>query len=189
MSDEERKVAPVVKGQVTRTKRTKRKVFLEDDVPVLISGVKEMARPRIQDGLADILKYLIDKIIYKNNDDYDGGYYRSGSGRSRRQDYTRYFDSPSSYKHMRDANGVRSRYDVDELGFRYKSDADKVLDILCEELAEYGKVTVGAYYSACDVSPTAGDFNYGWYDLRNARVTNRGGKWYVIMPRCVAIEK
>ena len=42
-----------------------------------------------------------------------------------------------------------------------------------EEIAEYGHVTVGSYYSACEISPTAGDFNYGWYELRNAKVQYR----------------
>lgn len=191
MENEEKKITPVVKGTVTRTKRTKRKVFVEEDLPIIVEDVKDRAVPAILDGIFDVCKIVLERLIYRDfdSDRSSDGYYRRGSSSSRVQNYNSMYRSPVSYNHSREARGVRSRYDVDEIAFDRESDASRVLDILSEEIAEYGHVTVGSYYSACEISPTAGDFNYGWYELRNAKVQYRRGKWVISMPRCVAIEK
>ena len=189
-NEEQNRVAPkVVRGEVSVKKKSRLKAFFDEDVPVLVDSAKEKAVPRILDGLFDLSVDIIGKLIFGiDSDDYDRGYY-SRSGRTRRQNYTDYSRrSTSSRSYRREAGRVRSRYDVDEIGFKSSDDAYRVLDILCEELENYGFVAVGTYYSACDISPGAGDFNYGWYDLRNARVVHSGPEYVITMPRCVPRE-
>lgn len=183
-----RTVPKATRNPVEHNKRSKFQTFVDEDLPILWDSVKERAIPSLLDTAFDMGKFLLETAIYGK---YDDDRYYSRRSSSRRQDYTRYSKRGERYgssSRTREAGSPRSRYDVDQITFKTRDDADRVLDIICEELEEYDFVSVGTYYSACDISPHAGDFNYGWYDLRNARVENRRGRWIISMPRCVERE-
>jgi len=190
MANEERnRVVPkAVRNKVSVKKKSRFRAFLDEDVPVLVESSKQKMIPRILDGLFDAGVDLLGKFIFGLNSDdtYDRGYTRSSRPRRQNYDYSSAYVPTSAYR--REAGRVRSRYDVDEIAFKTSDDAYRVLDILSDELKDYGFVAVGTYYSACEISPRAGDFNYGWYDLRNARVVHRGADYVILMPKCVERE-
>lgn len=187
-NEEQKRVVPtVVRNKVSVREKSKFRSFIDEDVPILVESTKEKMIPRILDGVFDFGVDLLGKIIFGiNNDTYDRGYTRSNRPRRQNYDYSSAYVPSGSYR--REAGRVRSRYDVDEIAFKTSDDAYRVLDILAEELQTYGFVAVGTYYSACEISPRAGDFNYGWYDLRNARVAHRGADYIITMPKCVERE-
>lgn len=180
---------PVVTGKVsTGKKRDLLRQFIEDDASTIFDSVREnIVKPTMKEMAYDAFTAFMKSIIFG----YDDGV-RSGGGYTRRSggyDYNSRYRSRSNYEssRSRQAGSPRSRYDVDEILFDNRADADAVLDILCEELDRYNQVSVGDFYSACDLSPNAGDFNYGWFDLRNARIEPRRGAWVMVLPRPVEL--
>lgn len=122
-----------------------------------------------------------------------GGTSRSGSGFVRSNNYNR---PPAS----RMNDGQRQRkptYDYNQVFFDGPTayeDACDVLEHMLEDVSEdsYGLVTVNSYYDYAGVEGDDTACNWGWYDLRSARVEriiNEGREGYVIrLPRPVAIK-
>ena len=194
MSDEKQRVLPKATTGKTRTeKRTRTKAFMEEDMPIIKDSIMDIVIPEVLNTAFDVGKRFLEMIIFRDYDsDRPSSGHSSGIRGGRVQDYGSYY-RPRSYStsesRSRSGGSPRSRYEVDEVIFENRADADKVLDILAEEMEDYGRVTVGAYYSACDISPRGGDFNYGWYDIRNARIQPRGRDWAIIMPKCVPMDQ
>lgn len=178
---------PVVRGKVsTGKKKGLIRQFIEDDAGTIFDSVREnIVKPTMKEMAYDAFTAFLKSIIFGYDDaPRSSGYYRKGD-----RNYNGMYRSRSNYEssRARQAGSPRSRYDVDEIIFDNRADADAVLDILCEELDRYDQVSVGDFYSACDLSPNAGDFNYGWVDLRNARIEPRRGSWVIILPRPVEL--
>jgi hypothetical protein len=194
MADNENRVLPKATRGKTRTEhRSKSRTFMEEDAPIIAENLKELVVPELLNIAFDAVKELAGALIFRDYARDDRPSY-SGSRRSSgyKQDYGRYYDRGRRYggsSEPRTRQGsLRNRYEVDEVIFESRDDADAVLDIISQEMQDYGRVTVGAYYSACDISPRGGDFNYGWYDIRNARVEHRRGNWVIVMPKCVPMD-
>lgn len=194
MSEDERRVLPkATKGRTRAEKRSRSRVFLEEDMPIIKDSIMDIVIPEVLNTTFDVGKRFLEMIIFKDYDD-DRSYRRDSrsGGRTRKQDYSGYYRgrsyNRSDSNRQRAGGSPRSRYEVDEVIFENRADADQVLNILSEEMEDYGRVTVGTYYSACDISPRGGDFNYGWYDIRNARIQRRGRDWAIVMPKCVPMD-
>ena len=76
------------------------------------------------------------------------------------------------------------RKTIDDIVFETRGDAEKVLDTLSEALSVYGSVSVADFYDLADISAEWTDNNFGWTDLRGARVLRtRGGGYTIDMPK------
>lgn len=196
--NKEKSVEKVVTGSVKTKKKSEGKKFVEsfveEDARNIGSYVKdEILIPTFKDLLSSIITNSVEMLLYGESARPARG--SSNSGR-RHVAYDRMYgrDSRNSSRYepsssRRRANPSNSRYHIDtEIAFDKRSDADAVLDTLCDHLEEYDQVSVGDYYSACDITPSWTDFNYGWESLAGARVERSGGDWIIVFPRPIALN-
>lgn len=194
--NKESNVEKVVTGQVKTQKKSGGKKFVEsfveEDAHNIGAYVKdEILIPTFKDLLSSIITNSVEMLLY-------GESARPARGRSdgrRHVAYDRMYERDrrnskyDSRPDRRRANPSSSRYHIDtEIAFDKRSDADAVLDALCDHLEEYDQVSVGDYYSACDITPSWTDFNYGWESLAGARVERSGGDWIIVFPRPIALN-
>ena len=187
MADEEKRIDPVVTGNV----EVNEKPSVWSDVADIFGGLwKDVLKPSLKKTALEFINIGAERAIYRNDEDYDydGHYY------SRRRDYNSISRRNSSQyrgssNRSRSAGRPRSRYDVDEVIFDNYADAEAVIDVLSEQLDRYDQVSIGEYYSACDLSPQSTDFNRGWYDLRGVEIVKAGrGQWTIEFPKAVPLD-
>ena len=100
--------------------------------------------------------------------------------------YEASFDSRSR---RRSAPRGRARYEMDNLRFDSRADADTLLDTLTEYLDQYGSVSVGDVFESIDIPTQANDFHYGWYELGGAHIRkSRDGGYVLEMPRLEELD-
>ena len=174
-----RRVEKITTGAVKTKKKSEiRKfadVFLEEDIvdikarikhDIIIPNVKRILY-NIGEGILSSLfdvprdrsRSTADKVSYNNC--YNGG---------RRDD-------------RRDDYGSRPRFDYDEITFTSRGDAEDVLDRLDEMIEQYGMARVGDIYDMVGKSCSYTAYNYGWTNLREARVVRSGSDYALELPR------
>lgn len=181
---EEYKVQKVTIGAVKTKKKSEAKKLVETFVSEDISKVKEyilmdVLVPAVKKAISDIVTNGIDMILY------------GGSGRTKsnipatRVSYTNY-NSMSSVQQRPAVK--RSAYDYDDLLFQSRGDAEAVLSQLDEIMSQYGLVRVADMYESAGVT---GDFtacDYGWTDIRSARIDRVRDGYVIKMPRALPIN-
>lgn len=190
MADNERRIDPVVTGDIEVNEKSS--IWL--DILDIGKGIwADVLCPALKDTLYNTIDTGARRAIFKDDDDdyYDRGYGRYGR---RRRDYNsisrrRSSDYQGSSNRQRSAGRPRSSYEVDEIIFDNYADAEAVIDALTEQLDRYDQVSVGEYYSACDLTPVSTDFNRGWYDLRGVEIVKAGrGKWTIDFPKAQPLD-
>ena len=187
MADEEKRIDPVVTGNV----EVNEKSSVWSDVADIFGGLwKDVLKPSLKKTALEFINIGAERAIYRNDEDYDydGHYYsrRRDCNSISRRNSSQYRGSSNR---SRSAGRPRSRYDVDEVIFDNYADAEAVIDVLSEQLDRYDQVSIGEYYSACDLSPQSTDFNRGWYDLRGVEIVKAGrGQWTIEFPKAVPLD-
>ena len=190
MANEDKHIDPVVTGNVEVNERSS----VWRDIADIFGGLwADVLKPALKDTTFNMVEEGARRAIFRDEDDDD--YYYRGYGRygNRRRDYNAVSRRRSSeYKgsnRQRSAGAPRSRYDVDEILFDNYADAEAVTVILEEQLDRYEQVSIGEYYSACDLDPVSTDFNRGWYDLRGMEIVKAGhGKWTIVFPKAQPLD-
>ena len=188
MADEEKRIDPVVTGNVEVNEGPS----VLSDIKDIFGGLwSDVLKPALKDTAFEFISTGAKRAIFKDDDD---DYYYRGSSYGHRRDYNsisrrRSSDYRGSSNRQRSAGAPRSRYEVDEVIFDNYADAEAVIDVLTEQLERYDQVSIGEYYSACDLSPVSTDFNRGWYDLRGIEIVKAGrGKWTIDFPKAVPLD-
>lgn len=182
----EKRVEKVVKGRVRTKKNELRKltdVFITEDVHNVKSYIlMDVLVPAIKKAIYDIVVNSLDMTMY-------GG--RSGGRRSNadRVSYTDY--GSSSRRDDRDRRReTRSTtpFDYDDIIFDTRAEADKVLGCMDDIIDTYGVVRVTDLFDLVGESSPHTAMNYGWSNIRNAKIVSvRGGGYKIEMPRAVHI--
>ena len=150
------------------------KIFTADDArnvksyliyDILIPKVREMIDKMITEGSHMIFLGSPDAKSADSSRSYTK-YYRSESGRS-------------SYD--------RSAYDIRTPKFYTEIEANDVLDQLGDMLDRYGLVRVGDLYDLMGWKFNHTDNNYGWRDLRTARIVRERDQYILKLPRVVCL--
>ena len=77
----------------------------------------------------------------------------------------------------------------DEIVFEDRSDAQRVLDELTDQIDQFGMVSAYHMYEAAGLSCEWTLKNWGWYDLINARVVRtRDGDFVIELPRMISLK-
>ena len=121
-----------------------------------------------------------------------GGY----SNRSYRDDrskvYTdygsRFNDRPQQSDRNRYSSGARDLYDVGTITVPTRGEAELVLDQLNDIINQYGAARVADLCEAVDIPSSPTDNNYGWRDIRNARITPGPDGFVIRLPRAVSLN-
>lgn len=181
--DEKREVKAVVTGK-TKTKKK--------------SGLTKFADIFIQEDIANVKSFIITDVLIPTgkkliSDIVESILYPGGNGGRKtaspasRVQYTSY-NTISSDRSRRDHGAVRRTYEYDDIVFETRGDAETVLMGMDEILSQYGIVRVADMYDLANVTGTFTDNNYGWSDIRSARVERIRDGYVIKLPRAMAID-
>lgn len=186
----DKKIGKVVTGEVVTRKKSGVRKFADaliaegvDDIRSYI--IREIIAPKAKDMISSTIRHIadgisegVDKLLYgenSRNDNSDSRPYASYYNGARKARTVTYRDS-----------GFRS----DEFEFRSRGDAEMVLRDLKENLSMYHVVSVADFYSLTvgDEYATATDNNYGWTDLRDAKIRQVRGGYILDLPKLVYLD-
>lgn len=180
----EKKVEKVVTGAVKARKKSEAKKFANIFVPEDTASVKnyilmDVLVPGIKNAIGDIVSILLfggagrigkknsgSKISYQ--DRYDGR-------RDDRRDYSRPKNIPG--------------YEYDDIIIETRGEADLVLDQLEEIISVYGTASIVDLYDLVGITGRSyTDRDYGWSDIRNAKVVRVRDGYVLQLPKAVPIN-
>jgi hypothetical protein len=189
---EKREVRRVTTGKAVVRKRPLYKKFLdafrpEDNVGFVEYTLLEVLVPGVKDAMADAIHGTIDNafgtssVRSRRRRRGEGGYTsynRMSEARPRSRREREEEDRRSSRRDSRVADDVR------EVIFETRVEAEETLDTLIEVASKYEAATMRDLLSMIGepVNPTHAD--WGWYDLRGARIHRIGRDGYLLdLPR------
>ena len=173
------KSKPVVKEKKHEHNLTE--LFLAEDMDAAKSdALWQIFIPRAKRTFIDILKRFLDVEV-------TGGSSKSSSGTT----YTRY-SRASEDDGCTTLRPRRKAYEVAEVEFDNKDDAETVLSELELTVEKSGCASVADYYDLVDQSnmTTSSDTEYGWTrnGIRQARIIRRGGKFTIQFPNTISLR-
>lgn len=190
-SKKERKMPDsVIKGSAKAKKKSSGRKFIEtfmaEDLNtikdhVIQDKVKPAILEMIYDAVTDGLEISLFGLAGRKKRTTSGGYTAYGS----------YYKAGGGSKPAQKAQPKpkKSAYDMAEIEFDFKEDAENVLDQLCENIQEYGDVSGEVLCHLLGQSSSYTDRKYGWTDLSTARIDRvRGGTYILSLPRAEVIE-
>lgn len=83
---------------------------------------------------------------------------------------------------------ARAAHDFDEIVLETRGDAEIVIEKLRDTLAQYDVVTVADLYDLVGITGSFTDNKWGWYNLRDARVSPVRGGYLLDLPGTTAID-
>lgn len=183
---EKKKVNKVVKGQVGIKKKSLSQkageALLSNEAGGIGSYIlSDVLIPAIKDTLADMATSAINMAFYGDT---------RGTRSSRSKGSNIYRGEIRSYENCyvngrgadRREHG-RDRYDLDNITFSSRGDAEEVLDTMIELIDRYDMATVGDLYDLIGEQTRTRDFNYGWTQLGAARIRPYGRGYVLELPR------
>lgn len=189
-AEEKKKVEKVVTSSVrVKKKGTANKLaslFISDKVGDIKSFVvDEVIIPTIKDTIWSIFTNSLDMTLYGGR---SHGTSRSRSG-SPNVSYRAYYDQGRTTRHSNEVPRSSSRFDYDDLIFTTRGDAEAVLEQMCNIIDEYDIVTVSAMYDAADVTAPYTSENFGWNNLRTAKVVRIRDGYIIELPKARPINQ
>lgn len=188
-AEKRHKIEKVVKNRVTTQKKSLGQKFGETFLSDESGGVgsyifNDVLIPALKDTFVDMVEGAINMAFYGDTR------HRS---RSRSSTISRGIVNctpyDASFDRRRLAPRGRARYEMDNLRFDSRADADTLLDTLTEYLDQYGSVSVGDVFESIDIPTQANDFHYGWYELGGAHIRkSRDGGYVLEMPRLEELD-
>lgn len=179
-----------VKGDVRVKKKTTGRRIIESAMAEDLGSIKkhvieEVIDPSIREIIFNVIKDGLELGLFGKQGR------KRGSGSSGHSSYGSYYKSggQSSSRPVGNRPARRTAYELEEIEFDYKEDAENVLDELCEEIASYGNVTGEVLCSLLGRDANYTDRKYGWTDLSTARIDRiRGGSYILSLPKAEVIE-
>lgn len=190
-AEERHKIEKVVKNRVTTQKKSLSQKFGETFLSDESGGVgsyifNDVLIPALKDTFVDMVEGAINMAFYGDTRHRSRSRSSISRGSIERIPYETSFDSRSR---RRSAPRGRARYEMDNLRFDSRADADTLLDTLTEYLDQYGSVSVGDVFESIDIPTQANDFHYGWYELGGAHIRKaRDGGYILELPRLEEID-
>ena len=182
---EEKRAEKVVHGKVKKKENGMRKltdIFISEDV----SNVKDyivfdVVVPALKKAVYDLIVGTLDMSLY-------GG---RGSGNRPKADKVSYRDyNDISRRDSRSGDRTRtaSGYSYDDIVLETRGEAETVLSRMDEIMEEYNIVRVADLYDLVGVTGDYTDNNYGWTNIRNAKIVRVRDGYKIDMPRALPIR-
>lgn len=184
---EKKKVEKIVKGNVKTTKKSELRKVADNFISEEASNIKtylinDVVIPTIKNTIWDAFTNSLDMILF------------GGTGRSKRKSngsyvsYKNYYDKKDRGRYDSDEPRSRSRFDLDEIKFDNKGDAEAVLDQMCDLIENYGIVSVADLYDMAGLSAPYTSNKYGWSNLRNADSVRVRDGYVLKLPKAMPID-
>ena len=181
---EKKRVEKVVTGNVTTRKNEMRKladVFISEDIKnVKDYLIMDVLVPTIKKTIVDIVTDSVSMIFGMNP--------RKSGSTSSKISYNNYYDRKDNDRNS--GNNRGARYSYDDIALDSRQEAEEVLSRMDELVATYGQVTVADLYDLVGITCEYTDNNYGWTNIRNAKVVRlRDGKYMIDLPKALPIHQ
>lgn len=184
---EEKRAEKVVQGKVKVKKKNEVRKFADVFVAEDARNVKdyllmEVALPAIKNTIIDLTTNGITMLL--NGE--------TGTKTKRRAgDYVSYRDysNRDRDRDRRDAS-IRGRFDLDDLVFGSRRDADATLEQMEDMIDRYGWATVLDLYESADLGGSAPwtANKYGWTSLRSAEVVKVRDGYVIKLPKAMPLD-
>lgn len=185
---EEKKLEKVVSGKVKVKQKGEAQRFAENFISEDAHNVKsyiwgDILVPSIKKIISEIVTNSIDMILYGETGHSHSRSSSNNSG-SIKPAYRSFYEQQS-----RPVTTYRSTaYTFNDIEFDTYADADEVLRNMIDIVQEYGIVTIAQMYDLVGLAGVWTDNNYGWTDLRSARIERtRVGTYIIKLPRVLPV--
>lgn len=194
---EPKRIEKVVQGEVVRRKKPLGKRFAETFLgdaakTVLGSVLMDVLIPAAKDMIVDAGQEALQRMI------------KGESAGTRRHIQRSTGNGYVSYNRMHPSSGIarrdpredsrpisrraRASHDFDEIILDSRVEAEEVLERLGDIIDKYEQVSVDDLYEMVGVKGDFPDAKYGWYDLRDARVTRIRNGYLLDLPKPEPLE-
>ena len=172
----ERKIEKVVTGNVKTKKKLSGKIFNAGDMgDVKDYLIDEVAVPGVKNLILDFIIGGATRLLGGK-----GKYARSSGGN--KISYRDYYESPNS-DHRRPTVTGGGRFDMEDIIFPTRTDAEAVRDQMDDVIAKYGFVTVGDMYDMAGLPQPYTGQKYGWTSIVNSRVESVRDGYIIRLPK------
>lgn len=180
---QKKEIKKVVSGKAAR----KKKSLVQKTAESFFSAdLSEVAGYVIDDVLLPAFKKLVWEGISNGAEMLIFGEVRSKKSKSGFNNYGKYFREASSSR-SRDRRS-RSRGEVDDIEFDDRWEAQDVLDSALDYLEQYDEITVADIYEMAGEDYDHIDTQYGWDNLKGARVVRSRDDYILELPRPYKLE-
>ena len=184
-TSEEKRAEKVVHGKVKTKENGMRKltdIFISEDV----SNVKnyillDVIVPAIKKTIYELIVGTLDMSLYGGR----GGGKRPTADKVSYRDYN---DISRSDSRSYDRTRTNSGYSYDDIVLESRGEAEAVLSRMDEIMDEYNIVRVADLYDLVGVTGNYTDNNYGWTNIRNAKIVRVRDGYKIDMPRALPIR-
>ena len=182
---EEKRAEKVVHGKVKTRENNMRKltdVFISEDVANVKNYILfDVVIPSVKKAIYDLIVGALDISLY-------GG--RGGGKRptADKVSYTDYNDVSRRDNRSYDRTRTNSGYSYDDIVLETRGEAEAVLSRMDEIMDEYNIVRVADLYDLVGVTGNFTDNNYGWTNIRNAKIVRVHDGYKIDMPRALPIK-
>ena len=185
--EERKKAEKVVSGPVKIKKKSGFARFAGDVIADDAKNVKtyikdDVLLPGLKKAIFDIVTGGIEMLIYGTSGKHKGGSLGS------KVSYRNYYDRDRRDDRRSDDSHSRSRFDLDDMIFTNRGEAQAVKDQMEDMIEKYGVVTVADLYDSIDETAPYTSNRYGWTNVRNAEVTRVRDGYLLKLPRPSVID-
>ena len=182
---EEKRAEKVAHGKVKKKENGMRKltdIFISEDV----SNVKDyiifdVVVPALKKAVYDLIVGTIDMSLY-------GGRGNANRPKADKVSYRDYNDISRRDSRSGDRTRTASGYSYDDIVLETRGEAETVLSRMDEIMEEYNIVRVADLYDLVGVTGDYTDNNYGWTNIRNAKIVRVRDGYKIDMPRALPIR-
>ena len=180
---QEKRMEKVVAGTVKTRKRGELRRAADNLISEEAQNIKtylimDVLIPTIKNTIWDAITNSLDMVLFGGT-----GRARRPSSGSRGYDkmYRREDRRPSEVK-------ARARFELDDIIFETRGDAESVLDDMFSALEEYKLVRVSDLYDMAGLTQPYTSHNWGWTNLRNVGVKRIRNGYIIELPKPMAID-
>lgn len=173
---EERKIEKVVTGNVKTKKKLSGKIFNTGDMgDVRDYLVDEQLIPGVKNLILDLIIGGATRLL--------GGKSRySRTGSASKISYRDYYEQRDDRRSSATVSGS-GRFDMEDIIFPTRGDAEAVRDQMDEVIARYGFVTVGDMYDMAGLPQPFTGQKYGWTSIVNSRIESVRDGYVIRLPK------
>lgn len=177
---EKRVTKPIVNGARIRKKSEARKlvdVFMPEDVEKVKSHIIfDVLIPSAKKAVYDMVTNGIEMILYGET-----GAVSHKSSTSSKISYRQFYDDRTT--RPSESTRMNSVVDFEDIILEHRGEAESILERLDELVSMYGMASVADMYDLVGITAPYTANNYGWTDIRNAKVVRIRDGYVIKMPR------
>lgn len=193
MVEEELEIEATRKPRPTRVRAVRKKRSFTQSIAQAFVGedTKNVGSYILNDVLIPAAKNLIQEMVTSGIEMFLFG--ETGGRKSRDRDRGRSVINYSSFsrrdREERRRPVAKDRFDLNSIFFKDHTDAEEVLDELCDRLEEYEQVSVADYFDIAGIDgATWAHDKYGWENLKKAFCTHTRQGWAIVLPDPVELD-